>query len=240
MRLKSLIFAFAAIPALAASALAADQDSDGVDDQLDRCPWVDDGVDLDANSIADCAETILPEFGFQNQAATTTWYTPRNSFMNMSYWPDDLGYYWGSGAGRVYTNASTYPSLVVNACIPVDHWRDYMVMAQAGNTKNSSALHDLLVTEFTGPNCTHQLADVLIDFGTSTCYVPTTYITPRTLKGIYNPPIHVRSVKIVVRTLNAASSAKDGVFDNISMHPLPGSKGNPHQGTFQPPLPPKH
>jgi hypothetical protein len=56
--------------ALAALALAADTDLDGVDNLDDFCPGEDDTVDVDLDGQADCAQTLLWEFGMGTETDT--------------------------------------------------------------------------------------------------------------------------------------------------------------------------
>lgn len=162
MRLFSLAITLAAVAAslCALPASAADQDADGVQDAADRCPWVDDRIDLDANGMADCAETMLNGFGFRSEALMLSNYSPSVAFVyeQLTFEPeDDFAGYWGSGAAMVSGGNNTADSLFATQCIPVDHWRNYVAMAQAGSKMTGGTMHELVVREYTGPNCSNQL-----------------------------------------------------------------------------------
>lgn len=242
MRFFSLALAAAAASLLCAlPAFAADQDTDGVQDGADRCPWVDDRIDLDANGIADCAETMLNEFGFQSELLMLSNYAPYVANEHLDFTPDDdFAGYWGSGAARVSGGPAWSDNLSVTECIPVDHWRNYVAMAQVGAKLTGGTIHELVIREYAGPNCSNQFRMLSSGYYISQYNQILDHITPATIVVTYDPPINVRSIRLVATTPNVTTASASGWYDNISIHPLPGSKGNPGQTTHQPPLPPKH
>lgn len=194
-------------------ARAADGDGDGVANPYDRCKWLDDTVDLDGNYVPDCAETLLPEFGFRSASTTQTGYDPYWPGQTLSWSSADLaGYSYASGAGLV-GSGTTYAMLAVDACIPVTYGVTYAVMGQFSTSVVAVAsAHDLIVEEY---------AD-------DACATPSTYDYPAwgtrpagqavlDLVGAYTAD---DAAVLAVRLYATADStvAMTGVFDNLSMH----------------------
>lgn len=143
---------------LASTALAVDSDFDGVDNVYDYCPWEDDTVDIDGNGYADCAETMLWEFGMRDTARTTLTYSfPMWSSLAtgpLSWDPDDLHGYAYSGSALL-ANFDTHAFLDVEKCVELEPGRNYVLTGRfAAATSTSSASAVLGVRRFLDAGCT--------------------------------------------------------------------------------------
>ncbi|MEM7152019.1 MAG: hypothetical protein AAF799_04215 [Myxococcota bacterium] len=102
-----------------------DSDGDGVQDADDLCPGSDDTVDLDGNDIADCSETLAPEFMFDSPADVAG--ATLGSHTLASFSPSDGGGYSGSGSMRLVSNAGSVTSAAF-VCVNIMPWEDEVEM----------------------------------------------------------------------------------------------------------------
>ncbi len=187
---------------------AQDADSDTVTDSRDRCSFEDDRVDLDGNSVPDCAETMFGEFGFADYTSTVTsgWY--HNVYPRWS--SADLNGYAYSGVAEF--GPATVVPLTYLPCVQISVGTEYRVMAQAG-TSGTQSEHDLIIEEYTDTSCGRRTATRVLD---------TEYRAPGqthvTLVGTWQAQtLGVRAVKVSTN-FDTLGPGATGWWDNFSMH----------------------
>lgn len=98
-------------------------DGDGVPDRLDRCPGLDDRVDLDADLVPDCTQTVLTNAQFS--ADITGWIeeTEGGRVVDAAWSADDASGWRRSGSLEVVNrtpSASEVDSGVLTVCVPLN------------------------------------------------------------------------------------------------------------------------
>lgn len=194
---------------LSSFALAWDVDGDGVGDAADRCSFEDDSVDIDGNGTADCAETLLAEFGFEAHDTLSIY-----DLGPYPVWdPDDLHGY--ANSGSVMVQIAAWPMVTVTPCVSVDDAYEYVLSARVSASAPNTH-HWLYFDAYSGPDCggTHYSAIPHQAYGETF-----TAFELLDLTTTFRPQPWWRSIRI--RTYQEAPTAyrsARGWVDSLSIH----------------------
>lgn len=210
-------------------AFALDTDLDGVDNVDDLCPYEDDTVDIDADGVADCGQTLLWEFGFGDEASLG-YYLDASPFGggNLVWGQDDdlNGYTAYSGAAMI-SNGTGDAVIEVEQCVTLHPTKSYVVTGRSGatvldTTKVVYVLGPVFYFDpFCGQKWTHPnmwgLYSIYFD------YTENYGSTPVDLGLAFSPPPGAQSMRV------RAYSYIDGYaprfwFDSLAVH-VAGEKG---------------
>ncbi|MDP2314675.1 MAG: hypothetical protein Q8P41_17360 [Pseudomonadota bacterium] len=138
---------------LSSLAFAVDTDLDGVDNLDDECYFEDDTIDIDADGVADCAQTLLWEFGFADEASIA-YYSDDSPFgPDTLVWghDDDLNDYDAYSGAAMIANGYSAGVLMVDQCVTLDANTSYVVTGRLLSTADAD--YFLGPVFYHDPNC---------------------------------------------------------------------------------------